>query len=110
MGEKFAILIDGGFIKKKLQGRNRHFPTVAEIEEEVVRIKVHAALAAHHSTRLAIERPKNAEHEMHAIVLACKLARKQMLAGGAGKQADHALNPIYTNDDDQRETNLTPHK
>jgi hypothetical protein len=27
------------------------------------------------------EMTKNAEHEMHAIVLACKRARKQMLAG-----------------------------
>jgi uncharacterized LabA/DUF88 family protein len=52
VGEKFAILIDGGFIKKKLQGRNRHFPTVAEIEEEVARIKVHAALAAHSLLRV----------------------------------------------------------
>jgi len=24
--------MDGGFIKKKLQQRNKHFPTVAEIE------------------------------------------------------------------------------
>jgi hypothetical protein len=27
------------------------------------------------------EMTKNAEHEMHAIVLACKRARKQMLVG-----------------------------
>jgi hypothetical protein len=27
------------------------------------------------------EMTKNAEHEMHAIILVCKRARKQMLAG-----------------------------
>jgi uncharacterized LabA/DUF88 family protein len=41
---KYAILIDGGFIKKKLQARNKHFPTVAEIDAEVARIKGHASL------------------------------------------------------------------
>ena len=36
------------------------------------------------------EMTKNAEHEMHAIVLACKLARKQMLAGvPANKPTTH---------------------
>src|SRR5688572_10146125 len=44
MRGKFAILIDGGFIKKKLKERNKHFPTVEEIESEVARIKQHAAL------------------------------------------------------------------
>lgn len=42
---KFAILIDGGFLKKKLQVRHRHFPTVNEIESEISRIKAHAALS-----------------------------------------------------------------
>lgn len=45
MTAKFAILIDGGFIKKKLQQRHRHFPTVAEIDSEVARIKANAALS-----------------------------------------------------------------
>ena len=45
LGGKFAILIDGGFIKKKLQARNKHFPTVSEIDAEVVRVKSHALLA-----------------------------------------------------------------
>lgn len=40
MHGKYAILIDGGFIKKKLQSKNNHFPTVAEIEAEITRIKV----------------------------------------------------------------------
>lgn len=31
MPEKAALLIDGGFLKKKLQGINRRFPTVADI-------------------------------------------------------------------------------
>ncbi|AXK83803.1 NYN domain-containing protein [Pseudolabrys taiwanensis] len=38
--------MDGGFIKKKLQQRNKHFPTVAEIEAEVQRIKISPQLAA----------------------------------------------------------------
>jgi uncharacterized LabA/DUF88 family protein len=38
--------MDGGFIKKKLQQRNSHFPTVAEIEAEVQRIKINPHLAA----------------------------------------------------------------
>ena len=36
--------------------------------------------------RLLREMTKNAEHEMHAIVLACKRARKQMLAGRSAKK------------------------
>jgi len=44
MRGKFAVLIDGGFIKKKLQVRHKHFPTVAEIQTEVDRIKAHALL------------------------------------------------------------------
>lgn len=39
MRAKFAILMDGGFIKKKLKERNKRFPTVADIEAEVARIK-----------------------------------------------------------------------
>ena len=33
------------------------------------------------------EMTKNAEHEMHAIVLSCKRARKQMLAGPPAKKS-----------------------
>jgi hypothetical protein len=47
MPGKFAILIDGGFVKKKLQNRHKHFPTVDEIEAEVARIKSHRLLAGH---------------------------------------------------------------
>jgi uncharacterized LabA/DUF88 family protein len=42
---KFAVLVDGEFIKKKLQQKNKHFPTVAEIEAEVQRIKTSPHLA-----------------------------------------------------------------
>lgn len=42
---KYAILVDGGFIKKKLKTKNKHFPTVAEIEAEITRIKVDPNLA-----------------------------------------------------------------
>lgn len=44
MSSKYAILIDGGFIKKKLKARNHHFPTIAEITAETERIKAHPAL------------------------------------------------------------------
>jgi uncharacterized LabA/DUF88 family protein len=45
MGGKYAILMDGGFVKKKIQQRTTIFPTVAAIDAEVRRIKGHAALA-----------------------------------------------------------------
>ncbi|RWK79643.1 MAG: NYN domain-containing protein [Mesorhizobium sp.] len=45
MHGKYAILIDGGFVKKKLRKRNDHFPTVAEIEAEITRIKLDPNLA-----------------------------------------------------------------
>lgn len=45
MTSKFAILVDGGFIKKKLKARNHHFPTVAEITTEIERVKTHQALS-----------------------------------------------------------------
>ncbi|MFA7415815.1 MAG: NYN domain-containing protein [Rhizobium sp.] len=52
MSPKYAILIDGGFIKKKLQVRHRHFPTVAEIDAEVSRIKAHQNLAGYSLLRV----------------------------------------------------------
>jgi len=45
MGGKYAILMDGGFVKKKIQQRTTIFPTVVAIDAEVQRIKGHAALA-----------------------------------------------------------------
>src|SRR5262249_9246362 len=45
MGGKYAILMDGGFVKKKIQQRTRSFPTVLDIDAEVTRIKAHSALA-----------------------------------------------------------------
>jgi len=30
MGGKYAILMDGGFVKKKIQQRTKKFPTVAD--------------------------------------------------------------------------------
>lgn len=44
---KFAILIDGGFVTKKLGAKHGHFPTPAEISAECERIKAHPALADH---------------------------------------------------------------
>jgi uncharacterized LabA/DUF88 family protein len=52
MTGKFAVLIDGGFIKKKLQARHRHFPAVAEVETEIARIKGNAALADYRLLRV----------------------------------------------------------
>lgn len=49
MGElldgRYAILIDGGFIRTKLKQRNRHFPGHTEILAEIDRIKAHPLLA-----------------------------------------------------------------
>ena len=45
MAGKYAVLVDGGFIKRKLQSRHQHFPTVTEIQTEVNRIKAHALLS-----------------------------------------------------------------
>jgi uncharacterized LabA/DUF88 family protein len=45
MSSKFAILVDGGFIKKKLKARNKHFPTIDEINQELARIRGHVSLA-----------------------------------------------------------------
>jgi uncharacterized LabA/DUF88 family protein len=41
---KFAILMDGGFVKKKIQQKTKNFPTVADIDAEVQRIKQHPEL------------------------------------------------------------------
>jgi uncharacterized LabA/DUF88 family protein len=49
---KFAVLMDGGFIKKKLQQRTQHFPTVAEIGAEVQRIKTSPHLASYSLLRV----------------------------------------------------------
>lgn len=46
MAGNYAVLVDGGFIKKKLQERHKHFPAVAEIQTEVDRIKAHGLLKA----------------------------------------------------------------
>ncbi|MFZ1989370.1 MAG: NYN domain-containing protein [Alphaproteobacteria bacterium] len=44
---KYAILMDGGFVKKKLQAQHGHFPTVTEVTAEVARIRANPALANH---------------------------------------------------------------
>jgi len=49
---KYAILVDGGFIKKKLQKQHGRFPTVADIVAEVGRIKAHASLASYSLLRV----------------------------------------------------------
>lgn len=44
--------MDGGFVKKKLQERHQHFPTVQEIETEVARVKAHPLLAGYDLLRI----------------------------------------------------------
>src|ERR1700722_7030472 len=44
MPQKYAILMDGGFVKKKLKAAKKAFPTVADIVAECERIKQHPAL------------------------------------------------------------------
>src|SRR5438132_713020 len=38
---KFVILMDGAFVKKKIQNRTNKFPTVSDIKAEVARIRDH---------------------------------------------------------------------
>jgi len=44
MSGKFVILMDGGFVKKKIKQRTNNFPTVADFGAEIVRIKQHQSL------------------------------------------------------------------
>lgn len=44
MAGKYAVMIDGGFVKRKLQERHKHFASVAEIQTEVNRIRAHPLL------------------------------------------------------------------
>lgn len=44
MPGKFAILMDGGFAKKKIKQRTGNFPTVADFRTEIDRIKKHPAM------------------------------------------------------------------
>jgi len=44
MLSKYAILLDGGFVTKKQQGRLGHFPTAADVERECQRIRQHPQL------------------------------------------------------------------
>ena len=53
MSGKFAILMDGGFIKKKIQERTKNFPSAADIDAEVSRLKAHPALVGHFLLRFA---------------------------------------------------------
>lgn len=45
MRSKYAVLLDGGFVTKKLQGRFGLFPTAPEVEQECLRIAQHPQLA-----------------------------------------------------------------
>lgn len=42
--DRYAILLDGEFVKKCLQKRKRQFPSAKDIDDEVCRIKSHSAL------------------------------------------------------------------
>jgi uncharacterized LabA/DUF88 family protein len=45
MPSRYAILLDGGFVTKKLQGQLKRFPTAADVEKECQRIAQHQLLA-----------------------------------------------------------------
>ena len=45
MLSKYAILLDGGFVTKKLQGQLKRFPTAADVDQECQRIAKHPQLA-----------------------------------------------------------------
>ena len=42
----YAILMDGGFVREKIKHRTKAFPTIADIEAEIARIRGDARLAA----------------------------------------------------------------
>ena len=46
MNNKYAILIDGGFLNRKLQTRLRHFPTAEDVVSECERLKALEALSS----------------------------------------------------------------
>jgi uncharacterized LabA/DUF88 family protein len=48
----YAVLMDGGFVIKKLQARLRHFPTANDVEVESERIKTRAELAEYELLRI----------------------------------------------------------
>ena len=45
MASRYAILIDGGFLRVKLRSRNHHFPTIDEVVAEFGRIRTHPSLS-----------------------------------------------------------------
>ena len=47
MNRRYAILLDGGFVTKRLQERLRRFPDGADYGVELARIKAHEALVHH---------------------------------------------------------------
>lgn len=52
MSGKYAVLMDGGFVKKKLTKKHGHFPTAQEVQAEVDRIQQHARLQDHELLRV----------------------------------------------------------
>ena len=45
-------MVDGGFMKKKLERKHKRFPTVADVQAEIDRIKKHPLLRAHSLLRV----------------------------------------------------------
>lgn len=52
MNPLYAVLLDGGFVTKKLQERLGRFPVAADIEAECARIEKHPALAGYDRLRI----------------------------------------------------------
>jgi uncharacterized LabA/DUF88 family protein len=49
---RYAVMLDGGFVVRKLRERLGHFPTAADVIAEVARLKGHAILANHELLRV----------------------------------------------------------
>lgn len=49
---RYAILLDGGFVNKKLKDRNKREPDAKEVVQECERIKAHPALVNHDLLRI----------------------------------------------------------
>lgn len=56
MNPLYAILLDSGFVTKKLTARLAHYPTADDIVAECARISAHAALQGHDLLRI-VTRP-----------------------------------------------------
>jgi len=62
---RYAILLDGGFVIKKLQSSLKYFPSADDIEQACSRIRQHPALADHPLLRLYFYHAPPAREELY---------------------------------------------